>query len=114
MAGVETPVTLINAFSVPMSQQDRFLDRWKENARWMAAAPGFLRARMMRAVSDQAEITFINVAEWESGLALDEARRNPGWLASARKMMEDPELTVIARPMPYQVLLDIAPGDPVL
>ncbi|MFI1918838.1 antibiotic biosynthesis monooxygenase family protein [Nocardia sp. NPDC020380] len=113
MSGLETPVTLINAFSVPMSQEALFLEHWKANARCMSGAPGFLRARMHRAVSEQAELTYINVAEWESGLALDEARRSPEWLESVRAMNEDPGLTFTARPMPYQVVVDVAPGDPV-
>jgi hypothetical protein len=110
-AGVSTPVTLINAFSVPMTQQDRFLSRWKDNARLMASAPGFVRARMLRAMSDQAELTFINVAEWETGAALDDARRDPEWLASIQRLVNDPELDAKARPMVYQSVIDVTPGD---
>jgi heme-degrading monooxygenase HmoA len=105
-------VTLINAFSVPMTQEARFLSRWKDNARFMATAPGFIRARMLRAVSEKAALTYINVAEWESGTALDEARRNPEWQASIQRMNDDPELDVTARPMPYRTVIDVAPGDP--
>lgn len=111
-AGVDSPVVLINAFSVPLSQADRFLSRWKDNARFMAAADGFIRARMCQAISDRAELTFVNVAEWVSGTALDAARTNPEWLASVRRLQEDPELDVTARPMVYQVVVDAAPGDP--
>lgn len=110
-AGVRTPVTLINAFSVPMTQQDRFLSRWKDNARLMASAPGFIGARMLRAMSDQVELTFVNVAEWESGAALDQARRNPEWLASIQRLINDPELDAKARPMVYQSVVDVTPGD---
>ena len=110
-AGVRTPVTLINAFSVPMAQQDRFLSRWKDNARLMASAPGFVGARMLRAMSDQAELTFINVAEWESGAALDQARLNPEWLASIQRLINDPELDAKARPIVYQSVIDVTPGD---
>jgi heme-degrading monooxygenase HmoA len=111
-AGVDTPVTLINAFSVPMAKQERFLSRWKDNARFMAGAPGFVRARMLRAMSDQAELTFINVAEWATGTALDEARRNPEWQASIQRLLDDPDLSEVrARPMVYQAALDVAPGD---
>ncbi|MEU2175805.1 antibiotic biosynthesis monooxygenase family protein [Nocardia sp. NPDC019219] len=104
-------MTLINAFSVPMSQKDRFLDRWKDNARCMASAPGFIQARMLQAVSDQAELTFVNVAEWESGTALDAARTDPQWQQSIRRMIDDPDLDVIARPMVYRSAIDVAPGD---
>ncbi|MEQ0563462.1 antibiotic biosynthesis monooxygenase family protein [Amycolatopsis sp. NEAU-NG30] len=108
-AGVDTPVTLINAFSVPLSQGDRFLSRWQENASFMVGAPGFRRARMYRAMSERAEITFVNVAEWEAGTALDEARRNPQWQASVQRVLEDPELDVVARPMVYEVAVEYTP-----
>ncbi|HEY0816317.1 MAG TPA: antibiotic biosynthesis monooxygenase family protein [Pseudonocardia sp.] len=111
-AGGDTPVTLINAFSVPMAKEERFLSCWKDNARFMAAAPGFVGARMLRAMSDQAELTFINVAEWATGAALDEARRNPEWYASVRRLLDDPDLSEVrARPMVYQAAVDVAPGD---
>ncbi|WP_083889935.1 antibiotic biosynthesis monooxygenase family protein [Nocardia pneumoniae] len=110
-AGTEQPVTLINAFSVPMSQKDRFLDRWKDNARCMASAPGFIQARMLQAVSDKAELTFVNVAEWETGTALDAARTDPQWQQSIRRMIDDPDLDVVARPMVYRSAIDVAPGD---
>jgi hypothetical protein len=35
----DKPVTLINAFTVPLHESDRFLRRWKENARIMAGQP---------------------------------------------------------------------------
>jgi heme-degrading monooxygenase HmoA len=111
-AGVDTPVTLINAFSLPMALEEQFLSRWKDNARVMATAPGFIGARMMRAVNDQAELTFINVAEWESGTALDEAHLNPEWRASARRFLDDPLFAdAKVRPMAYQAVVTVAPGD---
>ncbi|MGW4771911.1 antibiotic biosynthesis monooxygenase family protein [Nocardia sp. NPDC004278] len=110
-SGTEQPVTLINAFSVPMSQKDRFLSRWKDNARCMTSAPGFIRARMLQAVSGNAELTFINVAEWASGTALDAARTDPEWQQSIQRMNNDPELDVTARPMVYRTAIDVAPGD---
>jgi heme-degrading monooxygenase HmoA len=113
-AGVDTPVTLINAFSVPMSQQELFLERWKDNARFMADAPGFLGARMHRAMNENAELTFVNVAEWASGTALDDARRNPQWQESVQRLANDPLLDATARPMVYQSVVDVTPGDPVL
>ncbi|MFF0490446.1 antibiotic biosynthesis monooxygenase family protein [Nocardia sp. NPDC004068] len=111
VAATDQPVTLINAFSVPTSQKDRFLSRWKDNARLMASAPGFIQARMLQAVSDKAELTFVNVAEWRSGTALDAARTNPEWQQSIRRLIEDPDLDVTARPMVYRTAIDVAPGD---
>jgi heme-degrading monooxygenase HmoA len=73
-AYVDEPVTLINAFTVPPEESERFLHRWKDNARIMAGQPGFIRARMYRSLVDDVELRFINVAEWGSGKALDAAR----------------------------------------
>jgi heme-degrading monooxygenase HmoA len=108
---VSEPVTLINAFTVPPEESERFLHRWKDNARIMAGQPGFVRARMYRSVVDDAELRFVNVAEWNSAQALDEARANPEFRASVQRLMEDPDLHVIPRPATYQIALEIHPGD---
>jgi len=34
------PVTLINAFTVPLDESERFLQRWRDSARVMAGQPG--------------------------------------------------------------------------
>ncbi|WP_232668413.1 antibiotic biosynthesis monooxygenase family protein [Pseudonocardia sp. TRM90224] len=113
-AGVEGPITLVNAISVPMSQGERFLQRWRANAQHMADAPGLIKARMMRAVHDEAEITFVNVADWASGPEFDAAHRNPGWLAAVQALLDDPQLDVVARPMAYQVQIEVTPGSKLL
>lgn len=108
---VNEPVTLINAFTVPPEESERFLDRWKDNARIMAGQPGFVRARMYRSVMDDAELGFVNVAEWDSAKALEAATANPVWRDSVRRLLEDPGLHVIPRPVVYQVAVDVRPGD---
>jgi heme-degrading monooxygenase HmoA len=111
-AYVDEPVTLINAFTVPPEESERFLHRWKDNARIMAGQPGFIRARMYRSLVDDVELRFINVAEWGSGKALDAARADPQWRASMRRVLDDPDLHVTPRPVVYQVAIDVNPGDP--
>ncbi|MEC3980498.1 antibiotic biosynthesis monooxygenase family protein [Amycolatopsis sp. H20-H5] len=108
---VSEPVVLINAFTVPIEESDRFLVRWKDNARVMAEQPGLVRARLFRSLVDDVELRFVNVAEWESGTALDQARANPEWRASMRRVIDDPELHVVARPVVYQSVVDVGPGD---
>jgi heme-degrading monooxygenase HmoA len=110
-AVVSEPVTLINAFTVPVPESERFLSRWKDNARIMAGQPGFIRARMYRSLVDDVELGFINVAEWASGKALDAARANPTWRASMQRVLDDPDLHIIARPVVYQTAIDVHPGD---
>jgi heme-degrading monooxygenase HmoA len=110
-AAADEPVTLINAFTVPPDESDRFLRRWKDNARIMASQPGFIRARMYRSLIEDTELRFINTAEWSSGEALEKARANPEFLTSVRRLMEDPELHVTPRPAIYQVAVEVRPGD---
>jgi heme-degrading monooxygenase HmoA len=109
---VSEPVTLINAWTVPPDESERFLRRWQDNARIMAAQPGFIRARMYRSLADNAELRFINVAEWGSGKALDQARADPWWRASVQRLLDDPDLHVTPRPVVYQMAADVRPDDP--
>ena len=106
------PVTLINAFTVPVEESERFLDQWRDNARIMARQPGMIRARMFRSLVDDAELRFVNVAEWESGTALDRARANPEWRASVQRLLDDPQLHITPRPVVYQTAVDVHPADP--
>ena len=109
------PVTLINMFTVPSEESERFLDRWKDTAQIltsiMAGQPGFVRARLYRSLTDDAELRFINVSEWDSGNALDAARADPEWRAAVQQLIDDPELHVSARPGVYQLAVDVHPGD---
>ena len=110
-APVDQPVTLINAFTVPLHESDRFLRRRKDNARIMAGQPGFIRARMYKSLVEDAELRFINMAEWSTGEALAKARTKPEFLTSVRRLMDDPELHVTPRPAIYQVAVEVRPGD---
>jgi heme-degrading monooxygenase HmoA len=106
----DEPVTLINAFTVPAAESEHFLELWKTRASILSTKPGFVRSRMHRALIDGAELSFINVAEWESGNALAEARSDPEWLASVQEMLKDPQLHIKARPVVYEVAVEIQPG----
>lgn len=105
------PVTLINAFTVPLDESERFLQRWKDSARVMAGQPGFVRARMHQSLTNDAEPRFVNVAEWDSGNALARAQANPEWRASVQRTLDDPNLHIASRPAVYQVAVDVRPGD---
>jgi heme-degrading monooxygenase HmoA len=112
-SGLDGPVTLINTFVVPVPETDRFLMRWRDNVRAMSVQPGFVRAVMYRGLDDGSEPRFVNIADWESGKALDAAREDPEWRAAVHRILDDPELHVIARPVDYRVELDVRPGDEV-
>jgi heme-degrading monooxygenase HmoA len=109
---VGEPVTLINAFTVPPEESERFLERWRDSARVMAGQPGFIRARLHRSLVDDAQLRFVNVADWGSGKALALAQADPEWLATVQRMLDDPDLHIIPRPAVYRVAIEVHPGDP--
>src|SRR5579859_7143567 len=109
-APVSEPITLINEFTVPVEEADRFLQRWKDSARVMARQPGLIRARMHRSLDGDAQLRYVNVAEWESGSAFTRAQANPEFRASVQRMVGDPDLHVTARPGVYQVAVELHPG----
>jgi (hydroxyamino)benzene mutase len=108
---VDEKVSMINAFTVPRDESNRFLRRWKDNASAMAKQPGFIRACKYRSLIDDSELRFINVAEWASGKALAEARKNAQWRGAVERMLDDPELHIRPRPSVYELAVDVQPGD---
>ena len=105
------PITLINAFTVPPEESERFLYRWKDNARSMTGQPGLIRARLYRCLDVDAELRFINVAEWQHRDALEAATATAAFRGSTQRMLHDPGLHIIPRPALYRVALDLHPGD---
>ncbi|MFI7664531.1 antibiotic biosynthesis monooxygenase family protein [Nocardia sp. NPDC049526] len=105
----DAPVTVINTMAVPAAQRDLFLQRWRDNAQYMASAPGFRRSRMLQAVGEADEAVFVNVGDWDSGTALRSALDTPRWRQLSQRIQDDLDLT--ARPMIYRLALDVAPGD---
>lgn len=68
-AGARTtsgPVTLMNRFAVTPDRDDAFLEIWTQTSRYFTEQPGFLSLRLHRAVSDQTDYRWVNVASWES------------------------------------------------
>ncbi|MDR8407935.1 antibiotic biosynthesis monooxygenase [Nonomuraea sp. 3-1Str] len=107
---VDEPITMINAFTVPIEESEAFLPLWEENAEIMARQPGFIRARLHRSMIDDAELRFVNVAQWESGRQLEEALSRPEWHESAQRLLNDPGLHITTRPSIYEVVVDLLPS----
>jgi heme-degrading monooxygenase HmoA len=101
---------LINVFTVPRDETDRFLALWKEQATIMSAQPGFVRARLHRATRDDAEYRFINVAEWASEELFTKAVSNPEFVSLANRMLTGSGLHITAQPAIYEVVVDLRPG----
>ena len=47
---------------------------------------------MLRSLVDDAEMRYINVAEWTSGADLERGYANPEWQASVQPLLKDPDL----------------------
>lgn len=103
-------VTVVNALSVPPAEAERMLRYWKQSAQVMAGRPGFIRAQMLRSVTEDAEPLFVNTSQWESRQAFANARASAEWQAVLTRMREDPELHVTSRPGVYEVAVDVEPG----
>lgn len=106
-ASASNLVTFINIFAVPPGESEWFLRQWEDNAREMATQPGFIRARLYHSLTDNPEQKFINLAEWDSREALDQAMANPVG-AEIRRALDDHH--VITQPAVYQIALDVPPA----
>jgi len=60
------PVTLINAFEVPVSDETVFLEQWKRTSAQVQGQKGFIETKLHRALQDDARFLYVNVATWES------------------------------------------------
>ncbi|MDG4859725.1 antibiotic biosynthesis monooxygenase [Streptomyces sp. T-3] len=90
------PIVLINTFTVPREQIDKFLELWKEDAQYMKAQPGFISTQMHRGTADSQLL--VNVGVWESSAALAKAHANPEFRQLTSKLPDG----VIARPHIFQ------------
>ncbi len=60
------PVILINPFEVDPGDGDEFVRSWRTAAEYMKRQPGFIAARLHRALGPNARFQFVNIAQWES------------------------------------------------
>ncbi|GGT33424.1 antibiotic biosynthesis monooxygenase [Streptomyces chromofuscus] len=108
--GVDEPVTLIKSYTVPTAEAEYFVQVYQENARIMSTQPGFVRSRLHRPLADAPETRFVHIADWSSGTALDRATTHPEWLASLRRMFDDPDLHITSEPAGYRVVVELHPS----
>lgn len=100
-----SPVTLINVFEVPPEGVDAFIEQWRKRAALMTAKPGFLDARLHRALSSETRFQLINVAHWETAEAMNAATDDPEFGQRARAAMADPG--VAANAALYQLVVEL-------
>jgi hypothetical protein len=73
--------------------------------------PGLIRARLYRCLDDDAGLRFINVAESQNRDALEAVTATAEFRASTQRMLHEPDLHIIPRPVLYRVALGLHPGD---
>ena len=96
----EAPLTLINAFEVPPSEDDAFLALFARAREFLSGRGAYREPTLHRALRPDADFRFVNVARWSSPLAFGKAVQQPAFqeLAAA--------LAVPAHPALYQVIGD--------
>jgi len=68
------PITVINAFEVPIAAADQFVSEWESDRELFQSQPGFLGGTLYRNLDPEGQFRFVNVARWESEAALMAAR----------------------------------------
>ena len=92
---MQSPVVLINVFSVPKGMEDEFIKMWNETAQEMKKQPGFIDTKLHRSLDENARFEFINVAHWESKEAWQAAMSNV--------VIKERQKSVEANPALYEV-----------
>ena len=82
MTGAPAMAILINPFVVEPGREAAFLALWDRTNAIFREAPGYVSARLCRALGDQppgleAPFTHVNVAQWESAEHYAAALRDP-------------------------------------
>jgi heme-degrading monooxygenase HmoA len=63
--GIDTgPVMLVNLFTLDKADEQSFLQVWQDDAAFMKRQPGFISARLHRAIGESP--TYLNYAVWQS------------------------------------------------
>jgi heme-degrading monooxygenase HmoA len=60
----DSPVVLINLFTVEPADVDALLKAWENDANWMKQQPGYLSTQLHRGIAGSC--VFLNYAVWES------------------------------------------------
>ncbi len=62
----DTPVILINPFTVPEGKLDEAIAMWEAGRDFLAQQPGYVSTKLHQSLSPDAQYPLINVAQWES------------------------------------------------
>ncbi len=74
-----SPVVLINVFTLDKTDEETFLQAWREDAAFMKRQPGFISTQLHRAIGENP--TYLNYATWESTTDFRAAFTHPDFVA---------------------------------
>lgn len=60
----QSPVVLVNLFTVDAQDADALLRAWEDDANWMKRQPGYISTQLHRGIAGSC--VFLNYAVWES------------------------------------------------
>ena len=95
---------MINPFEVPAGREEDAVAYWDRCADVLRRQPGFITARLHRAVAPGARFVLINIAEWESDAHFQVAVSTPEFRAVAEPNASDfphfPAIYEVVRTVP--------------
>jgi len=74
----QSPVILINVFTVDAKDVDALLKAWENDANWMKRQPGYISTQLHRAIGGSS--VFLNYAVWESTAHFRQAFTHPDFM----------------------------------
>ena len=80
LSAEQSPVVLVNVFTVDPADADALVKAWEADANWMKKQPGYISTQLHRAVGPST--MFFNYAVWESVAHFRQAFAHPDFHAS--------------------------------
>jgi len=76
----QSPVVLINLFTVDAKDVDALLKAWEQDANWMKRQPGYISTQLHRGIGGSC--VFLNYAVWESVGHFRQAFTHPDFVSA--------------------------------
>jgi heme-degrading monooxygenase HmoA len=78
LGATQSPVVLINVFTVDAKDIDTLLKAWEQDANWMKRQSGYISTQLHRAIGGSC--VFLNYAVWESVAHFRQAFTHPDFM----------------------------------
>jgi len=96
LAQQAAPIVLVNAFHVAPGDGAALVKAWADDAAYMKGQPGYIATQLLRGIAGSG--SFVNIATWESAVALRDAFSAPGFQATLTRY----PLSTVASPHVFQ------------